>query len=76
MRSHIQLSVAVLGNALYLFDRIVLENGSILYYPATRKEKLLGDRSPETFIKALHEKNVNPLSVGRVIVATGCPHDT
>lgn len=59
-----------------LFDRIVLENGALLYHPATGEEKLLGDRPPEAFIKSLNEKNVNPLSVGRVIVATWRPHDT
>ncbi|WP_242057032.1 MULTISPECIES: HAD-IIB family hydrolase [Oscillatoriales] len=45
-----------------LFDRIVLENGALLYHPATGEEKLLGDRPPEKFIKPLNEKNVNPLT--------------
>lgn len=58
-----------------LFDRIVVENGALLYRPATREEKLLGDRPPEEFIKRLRDRNVNPLSVGRVIVATWRPNE-
>jgi len=59
-----------------LFDRIVAENGALLYQPARQEEKLLGDRPSEEFIKLLREKGVDPLSVGRVIVATWEPHKT
>ncbi len=58
------------------FDRVVAENGALLYRPATREEKRLGDRPPQEFIKVLRERGVNPLSVGRVIVATWHPHET
>jgi HAD superfamily hydrolase (TIGR01484 family) len=59
-----------------LFDRIVAENGALLYQPVRQEEKLLGDRPSEEFIKLLREKGVDPLSVGRVIVATWEPHKT
>ena len=59
-----------------LCDRIVAENGGLLYYPAKREEKLLAKRPPEQFIKTLRDRNVNPLSVGRVIVATWHPNET
>ena len=59
-----------------LFDCIVAENGALLYWPASREEKLLGERPPEEFIKALRDRNINPLSVGRVIVATWHPNET
>jgi len=59
-----------------LFDRIVAENGALLYQPARQEEKLLGDRPSEEFIKLLRERGVDPLSVGRVIVATWEPHET
>jgi HAD superfamily hydrolase (TIGR01484 family) len=59
-----------------LFDHVVLENGALLYRPATREEKALGDRPPEAFVKALQERGVDPLVVGRVIVATWHPHET
>lgn len=58
-----------------LFDYIVAENGAFLYSPATRAEKLLGASPPEEFIKTLRDRQVNPLSVGRVIVATWHPNE-
>ena len=57
-----------------LFDRIVAENGALIYNPATLEEKLLGEKPPESFINDLKKQNVSPLSVGRVIVATWEPH--
>ncbi len=59
-----------------LFERAVVENGALLYRPATHEEKALGDRPPEEFVKALQERGVDPLAVGRVIVATWHPHET
>jgi HAD superfamily hydrolase (TIGR01484 family) len=59
-----------------LFDRVVAENGALLYRPDTREEKLLSKSPPEKFISALRNRGVNPLSVGRVIVATWKPHET
>ena len=58
-----------------LFDYIVAENGAVLYVPATGTEKLIGTHPPEAFIKALRGRDVRPLSVGRVIVATWHPHE-
>jgi HAD superfamily hydrolase (TIGR01484 family) len=57
-----------------LFDRIVAENGALIYRPETREEKVLGEPPPEKFIEYLREKNVTPLSVGRSIVATWEPN--
>ena len=59
-----------------LFDVIVAENGALIYDPLTMKEQLLGERPPAAFIDALKQQNVQPLSVGRVIVATWEPHET
>ncbi|MBW4685092.1 MAG: HAD-IIB family hydrolase [Komarekiella atlantica HA4396-MV6] len=59
-----------------LFDYVVAENGALLYSPASRQEKLLGEQPPEEFIKALRDRQVDPLSVGRVIVATWHPQET
>src|ERR1700757_4466057 len=61
---------------LNLFDRVVAENGALLYRPDAREEKPLGKTPPERFISALRNRGVNPLSVGRVIVATWKPHET
>ena len=59
-----------------LFDRVVAENGAVVYSPATREEKLLGEPPPEPFVRALRERGVSPITVGRVIVATWKPHET
>jgi HAD superfamily hydrolase (TIGR01484 family) len=58
-----------------LFDRIVAENGALIYQPDTMQERLLGEKPPEAFIQELKDKGV-PISVGRVIVATWEPHQT
>jgi hydroxymethylpyrimidine pyrophosphatase-like HAD family hydrolase len=58
-----------------LFEWVVAENGALLYQPATRKEKLLGEPPPGAFLKALQRRKVRPVSVGRVIVATREPHE-
>lgn len=59
-----------------LFDRVVAENGAVVYWPAKREEKLLGEPPPEAFVRALRERGVSPVAVGRVIVATWKPHET
>jgi HAD superfamily hydrolase (TIGR01484 family) len=53
-----------------LFDRIVAENGAVLYRPATRERKCLAERAPEKFVDLLSRRGVSPLSVGEIIVAT------
>lgn len=58
------------------FDCVVVENGALIYYPASREEQVLGELPPEAFIERLKSKNIEPLSVGRVIVATWEPHET
>lgn len=59
-----------------LFDRVVAENGAVVYRPATREEKSLGEPPPEPFVRALGDRGVSPVAVGRVIVATWKPHET
>ncbi len=53
-----------------LFERVVAENGALLYRPATCEEKPLALPPSEDFIRRLTEEGVRPLSIGRVIVAT------
>lgn len=61
--------------SLHLFERVVAENGAVIYHPATREKKRHGERPPEKFVRALAEKGVAPLAVGEVIVATVRPHE-
>ncbi|HEV8193875.1 MAG TPA: hypothetical protein VGP82_20695 [Ktedonobacterales bacterium] len=59
-----------------LFDRVVAENGAVLYRPDTKEAQALGEAPPAVFVEALHRRGVEPLSVGHVIVATWTPHET
>ncbi len=58
---------------LDLFDRVVAENGALLYRPAAKEEKVLGAAPPRSFLEMLRARGV-PISVGRSIVATREPH--
>ena len=60
---------------IHLFDLIVAENGALLYRPATKEEKLLGEAPSKAFVENLRKRGVSPLSVGRVIVASWRPHE-
>lgn len=61
---------------LGLFDKVVAENGALLYTPASEEENLISPEPPPEFVKALKKRDVKPLSVGRSIVATWEPHQT
>lgn len=55
-----------------LFDRIIAENGALLYDPATRKERLLTRPADQRLVERL--RNLSPLAVGKSIIATREPH--
>jgi len=55
---------------LELFDRVVAENGAVLYDPATHKHRLLAGRPPRELLAALRARRLEPLSIGNSIVAT------
>src|SRR5262249_17001068 len=59
---------------LAIFDRVVAENGALLYRPDTRETTLLGDEAPVELVRRLEKARI-PLSVGRSIVATVEPHE-
>lgn len=58
-----------------LFDRIVAENGGLMYRPETKEEKILGEIPPPEFYECLKKAGVDNLSAGRCIVATWEPHE-
>src|SRR5688572_24925486 len=58
---------------LHRFDKVVAENGALLYTPATRKARALAEAPPAAFISELELRGVKPLSVGASIVATWHP---
>jgi HAD superfamily hydrolase (TIGR01484 family) len=53
-----------------LFDRIVAENGALLFNPATGEKRRLAPEPPRELVDYLRLKGVTPLSIGHSIVAT------
>jgi hydroxymethylpyrimidine pyrophosphatase-like HAD family hydrolase len=60
---------------LGIFDRVVVENGAVLYDPSTGQERCIAPPPPPAFVAELKRRNVHPMSVGRSIVATWEPHE-
>jgi HAD superfamily hydrolase (TIGR01484 family) len=61
---------------LDLFERVVVENGALLYDPATRAERLLTEPADGRLVDALRARDVKPLGVGRAIISTSEPMET
>jgi HAD superfamily hydrolase (TIGR01484 family) len=59
-----------------LFDRVVAENGGLLYWPANREKKLLTDPPHPELVDELVHRGIKPLSVGESIVATWHPNES
>src|ERR1700688_5013155 len=58
-----------------LFERVIAENGAVLYRPATGETKLLAEPPPQAFVDSLRRHGVSPLAIGSVIGATEVPED-
>ena len=61
---------------LSIFERVIAENGALLYRPATKERRRLAEPPPPALLAALRQRGVAPLSSGEVIVATREPHET
>ena len=62
--------------AIAVFDRVVGENGAVLYRPETGGSNALVAVPPrDGFIARLRREHVTPLAVGQVIVATLAHHE-
>jgi hypothetical protein len=59
-----------------LFDRVVAENGALLYRPSSREIELLCKPPSEEFIRTLLKRGIDPLHVGQAIVSTRVPNET
>src|SRR4029453_2656355 len=55
------------------FDRIVAENGGLLYRPGTDETFALTEPPSQKLVDLLRERGARPLSVGRCIIATREP---
>ncbi|NJP06846.1 MAG: HAD family phosphatase [Chloroflexaceae bacterium] len=62
--------------ALDRCDYVLAENGALLYTPRYTEERLLGDEPPARLIETLQQRQVEPLYVGRGVVATLNPHES
>jgi HAD superfamily hydrolase (TIGR01484 family) len=56
-----------------VFDRIVAENGALLYDPASDQETLLCEPPSEVLVERMRALDI-PFSVGRAVIATTEPH--
>ena len=59
---------------LNYFDLAVMENGAVLFNPATGTIETLADPPPSAFVTRLNELGL-PLQIGKAIVATWEPHE-
>lgn len=59
-----------------LCERVVAENGGVLYRPGTKELTALGAPPPPTLVAELGRRGVAPLGVGHSMVATVRPHET
>ena len=57
-----------------LFDRVVAENGGVLYAPGSLEPISLAESPPTELVETLRRWNI-PLEVGLVVIATRVPHE-
>ncbi|MBX3300624.1 MAG: HAD family hydrolase [Nitrospira sp.] len=58
-----------------LCERVVADNGAVLYRPGTREHTVLAPPIPPAFIEELRRRQIPSLSVGESIVGTIRPHE-
>ncbi|OQW32328.1 MAG: phosphoglycolate phosphatase [Nitrospira sp. SG-bin1] len=58
-----------------LCERVVADNGAVLYRPATREHSMLAPPIPAAFLDELRRRKVPELSFGDSIVGTVRPHE-
>lgn len=59
-----------------LCERVVAENGAVLYRPATKEITLLAPPPPPAFLEEVQRRKVEHLTLGNSIVATRVPYET
>ena len=58
-----------------IFDRVVAENGPVVYQPRSRETRVLSKPPTAAFVDELRRRGVQPLAVGQVFVATEQPNE-
>jgi HAD superfamily hydrolase (TIGR01484 family) len=59
---------------LDMFDKVIVENGAVVYTPQTKATRLLTEPAPTALVEELSRVGANP-SVGHAIVATWTPYE-
>src|SRR5258705_11286688 len=59
-----------------IFDRIVAENGAVLYRPSSKDWEVLAAAPPPEFVDELRRRGGQPPAVRRCLVATWDPFET
>jgi hydroxymethylpyrimidine pyrophosphatase-like HAD family hydrolase len=57
------------------FDLVVAENGGVLFWPTTRRRRVLAEPPSAPFIEKLRALGTPDISVGEVVVAMCKPHE-
>lgn len=57
-----------------IFDRVVAENGALLYQPEHHRTQVLAEPPAPRFVEELRRRGVDPLFLGQVVVATTEPN--
>jgi hydroxymethylpyrimidine pyrophosphatase-like HAD family hydrolase len=65
----------IFPEGLELCERVVAENGGVIYDPATKQTRALVEPPPPAFARKLSEAIGGSVQVGKVIVATWTPHE-
>ena len=60
---------------LGLFDRVVAENGALVYSPSTGEQRLFGEAPPDELVREALRRGVTRFSLGQVIFAAWKPHE-
>jgi hydroxymethylpyrimidine pyrophosphatase-like HAD family hydrolase len=58
-----------------IFDRVVAENGPLVYRPQSLETRVLSKPPPAAFVEELQRRGVQPLTAGQVFVATEQPNE-
>jgi hydroxymethylpyrimidine pyrophosphatase-like HAD family hydrolase len=58
-----------------LFDRVICENGPVIYHPATGEEKVLCDGPPRVLQEALGKVCGQEIKCGHVLISTKTGHE-
>jgi HAD superfamily hydrolase (TIGR01484 family) len=58
-----------------IFDRVVAENGPLVYRPQSHETRALSKPPPAAFVEELRRRGVQPLTSGQVFVATEQPNE-